>query len=87
MNAHKETQMITYCSKLEVELIALTASLQLSSCMYRMAAMMRRVLLLLAVLSLSHSFTCRIAISLVEGLSKKVARSFIASRPVGGTIT
>jgi hypothetical protein len=40
----------------------------LSSCMNSVAAMMRRVLLFEAVLSFSHSFTCRMAISFVEGL-------------------
>jgi hypothetical protein len=65
----------------EHELIAFMASLQLSSCMNSVAAMIRRVLLFAAVGSLSHSFICSIAISFVEGSPKYVAKSLIASRP------
>lgn len=44
--------------------------------------MILRVLLFDALGSASHSFICRMAISLVEGLSKKVANNLIASKPI-----
>ncbi len=61
--------------------MAFSASLQLSSYINRVAAMILRVLLFEAVESASHSFICKMAISLVEGLSKNVANNLIASKP------
>lgn len=61
--------------------MAFSASLQLSSYINNVAAMILSVLLLEAVWSASHSFICRIAISLVEGLSRKVANNLMANKP------
>lgn len=49
--------------------------------MNSVAAIIRSVLLFAADESFNHSFICKIAISLVDGSLRYVARSLIASNP------
>ena len=61
---------MSYCSKLASVPIVFIASLQLSSYIYNVAAIILKVLLLAAEESDNHSFIWSIAISFVEGSFK-----------------
>jgi hypothetical protein len=73
---------VTHCSMLSEGTKSLIASLRLSSNMYRIAAINRRVALELAAESPSHSCICNIAISLFDGSDITVAKSFTARRAI-----
>ena len=71
------------CSMFTPRCTSLTASFKLSSCMYKIAATNCTVVLQEAMLSLSHSCICSIAISLRDASAMTLANNLMACNEIG----